>query len=158
MYCQKCGAENKNDAKFCDRCGAGMQYIPVVPLQEESAPQPIVCKSCGNQTEPGDVYCKKCTAGIPVELRVPAKSPVPTISKHNTIIMAKIATKKQQINDISQVGPVILVILGILFCLTIFGIILGLIFIGVAIWWSSSRENEKNKLQSEIKELEVELE
>jgi uncharacterized membrane protein YvbJ len=117
VFCQKCGAENKNDAKFCDRCGASMQLFPVAPPQE-----------------------------------------TPFSSKHNTVIAAKIATKKQQIKDISQIGPVILVILGILICLTIVGIILGLILIGIAIWWSSSRENEKKKLQSEIKELEAELE
>ena len=47
--------------------------------------------------------------------------------------------------------------LGILICLSIVGIILGLIFIGFGIWWSSSRENEKKRLQNEIRELELEL-
>jgi hypothetical protein len=77
-------------------------------------------------------------------------------SKQNRIIQRKIATKKEQIAGISEVGPILLCLLGIpaLFLY----IIPGLVIIGISIWWSSSRENEKKKLRNEIKELEAELE
>jgi uncharacterized protein (DUF2062 family) len=93
-------------------------------------------------------------------MRLPptTSQPLPTTVKHNEVINAKIATKEQQIADISQLGPAVVIIFGILVCLTIVGIILGLIIIGAGIWWSQSRENEKTKLKNEIIELETELE
>ncbi|MCX6690579.1 MAG: hypothetical protein NTW33_00660, partial [Methanoregula sp.] len=69
---------------------------------------------------------------------------------------AKIATKREQIGSISQIGPIILCVAG-LFGLLLY-IIPGVILLGIAIWWRSAREKEKKKLQSEIKELEAELE
>jgi len=151
MFCQKCGAENKDGAAFCNSCGASLRLDAPAPTP---GPQPYICKSCGNQTQPGDVFCSKCLTGIPVELRIQKSAIAP--SKHNTIIQAKIATKQEQVAGISQVGPVLLVIIGLPALLLY--IIPGLVLIGIAIWWSQSRENEKKKLQNEIKELEAELE
>ena len=150
MFCQKCGAENKEGAAFCNSCGANLSLVAAPVPGSES----YICKSCGNRTLPGDVFCNKCLTGIPVELRIPKSVLAP--SKHNTVVQAKIATKKEQIAGISQIGPTLLVIIGLPALLLY--IIPGLLLIGIAIWWSQSRENEKKKLQNEIKELELELE
>jgi hypothetical protein len=113
-----------------------------------------VCPACGKEHQAADA-CPWCGAKVekPAVPDIPATAPD---TKENRVIRAKIATKQQQIKDISQIGPIILCIIG-LPCLLLY-IIPGLIVIGAAVWWSSSRENEKKKLQNEIKELEAELE
>jgi hypothetical protein len=92
------------------------------------------------------------------EEREPATAEKGPGSREVRVIHAKIATKRQQIEDISQTGPTLVVILGALVCLTIVGILLGLIIVGIGVWWSVSRTNEEKKLRNEIKELEAELE
>ena len=39
MYCPKCGKENENDSKFCDKCGANLQEEQVVQKAEKTSPQ-----------------------------------------------------------------------------------------------------------------------
>jgi uncharacterized membrane protein YvbJ len=115
MFCQKCGAENKNESTFCNSCGADLRLTP----------------------DPGDK------------------------NKHNEIISAKIATKRLEINNITLMGPVLVCIIGIVFCLLLFGItgvIIGGILIFLSFWWGLKRDDEKRKLKSQIKELEAELE
>nr|WP_321349816.1 zinc-ribbon domain-containing protein [uncultured Methanoregula sp.] len=109
----------------------------------------MFCQKCGAENPDGGKFCNSCGAAL-VELS--------GNSKHNEVILAKIATKEQQIKDISQVGPAILIVFGILVCITIVGIVLGLILIGIGIWWSTSRDNEGKKLKNEIKELKAEME
>lgn len=70
------------------------------------------------------------------------------------VIDAKINTRKEQINSIGHLGPLLLGILGI-FGLALY-IVPGIILLGLAYWWSMSRENERVRLENEIKELEAE--
>jgi uncharacterized membrane protein YvbJ len=111
----------------------------------------MYCPKCGKDNSDNAAFCNSC--GVSLE-RVSGQK---TSSKHNEIITAKIATKKGEIDNISQVGPVLTVIVGLIFCLLIVGVIIGIPMIIFAIWWSQTRENEKTKLRSEIKELEAEL-
>ena len=39
MYCPKCGKENDNDNKFCDKCGANLQEEQIVQKTEKTNPQ-----------------------------------------------------------------------------------------------------------------------
>ncbi|MBR5316379.1 MAG: zinc-ribbon domain-containing protein [Lachnospiraceae bacterium] len=39
MYCPKCGKENDNDNKFCDKCGANLQEEQAVQKEEKTIPQ-----------------------------------------------------------------------------------------------------------------------
>jgi uncharacterized membrane protein YvbJ len=115
MFCQKCGAENKNESTFCNSCGADLRLTP----------DPVIK------------------------------------NKHNEIISAKIATKRLEINNITLMGPALVCIIGIVFCLLLFGItgvIIGGILIFLSFWWGLKRDDEKRKLKSQIKELEAELE
>jgi uncharacterized Zn finger protein (UPF0148 family) len=115
-----------------------------------------ICPACGKPHYAADV-CPWCGAKVEKPAgEEPAETS--TESKANRVIRAKIATKKQQVEDISQTGPFLVVCLGILVCITIVGILLGLIIIGLGIWWGVSRDNEEKKLKNEIKELEIELE
>ncbi|HNX18560.1 MAG TPA: DUF5362 family protein [Methanoregula sp.] len=113
----------------------------------------MFCSKCGAENKEGAAFCNSCGERL-------QQTPIPddrVKSRHNEIIDAKIATKEDQIAGISQVGPTITVIFGILVCITIVGIIPGLIIVGAGVWWSSSRENEKKKLRNEITELKLEL-
>lgn len=73
------------------------------------------------------------------------------------VIRAKIKIRQDELKKISQNGPSILGIVGVLLFFTIIGIIPGIILIIIAIWWSGSLDNEKKKLESEIRDFEAEL-
>ncbi|MBQ8180718.1 MAG: zinc ribbon domain-containing protein [Ruminococcus sp.] len=78
MLCSGCGAEVTRNQKFCDKCGAKVEF-PETPIiegyndapaavvsQPEVAPQPVAsfCASCGAQLEPGQKFCDKCGAKV----------------------------------------------------------------------------------------------
>lgn len=87
---------------------------------------------------------------------------IPPESKEVRVLKAKIKTRKDQVDDISFTGPGLQITFGILICLFSiflpFGIIFGLILIGIAIVWWNSRAAEEKRLRNEIRELEAELE
>ena len=115
----------------------------------------MFCQKCGKENPDDAAFCNSCGVGLN---QIPGQT---ESSKHNKIIDAKIATKEGEINTISQIGPALVGIIGIIVGLLLFGfigVIIGIILILFAIWWYSKKENAKKKLQSEIKELEAELE
>lgn len=66
MQCPRCGFENREDARFCKRCGHGFQSAP--------APAPKLCAFCGATLKPDARFCARC--GQPLgEQAVPAFTP-----------------------------------------------------------------------------------
>jgi hypothetical protein len=63
-FCEQCGAENPDWARFCDQCGASL--TPVQPAAAATstpiAPQPPAerCPSCGEQVLAGEAFCNNC--------------------------------------------------------------------------------------------------
>ena len=51
MFCQKCGKEIPDTAKFCTGCGN-----PV----EQNQPKTKFCKHCGQEIDAACVVCPKC--------------------------------------------------------------------------------------------------
>lgn len=52
MFCPKCGAENAEGNKYCQKCGAALSA---------EAPKPTgVCAKCGTQNAEGTKYCTNC--------------------------------------------------------------------------------------------------
>jgi len=52
MFCPKCGVDNAEGNKFCQKCGATLAV---------EAPKPTgVCAKCGTQNAEGTKYCKNC--------------------------------------------------------------------------------------------------
>ena len=56
MRCQRCGAENAANRKFCGACGAAL---------------PIGCPACGFANEPGDRFCGGCGAALAAAAATP---------------------------------------------------------------------------------------
>jgi uncharacterized membrane protein YvbJ len=103
----------------------------------------MFCQKCGKENSDGTAFCSGCGTPLTVPFGKVA------------VIQAKINTKKEEMAGINQVGPFLLLVLGLLLLIPF--IIPGLIVIGISVWWSTSREREKNKLKNAIKELEAEL-
>src|SRR5690349_17573415 len=49
MKCLRCTAENPEDARFCEECGARFE---------------LACPSCGQPVTPGKKFCRSCGAAI----------------------------------------------------------------------------------------------
>jgi len=49
MRCSKCGAENREGARFCDKCGATLS---------------LKCPSCGAENRPDAKFCDSCGAAL----------------------------------------------------------------------------------------------
>lgn len=70
MYCQKCGSELLENAKFCNKCGQALNQA------EQPRPKPrnlkykslMTCKSCGALVAKNAKACPKCGAKTPGQL------------------------------------------------------------------------------------------
>ncbi len=52
MFCPKCGAENTEGNKYCQKCGAALAV---------ETPKPTgVCAKCGTKNAEGTKYCQNC--------------------------------------------------------------------------------------------------
>jgi uncharacterized membrane protein/ribosomal protein L40E len=52
MFCPKCGAENTEGNKYCQKCGAAVSV---------ETPKPTgVCAKCGTKNAEGTKYCQSC--------------------------------------------------------------------------------------------------
>ena len=73
MQCPQCGFENRDDARFCKRCGQS--------LSGASAVAPPFCPACGAAVKPGARFCARCgrpLAATPApQVAPPAHSPRP---------------------------------------------------------------------------------
>jgi len=65
MQCPQCGFENRDDARFCKRCG---QSLPGA-----SAVAPPLCPACGAAVKPGARFCARC--GRPLASPAPQVAP-----------------------------------------------------------------------------------
>ncbi|MBN2098715.1 MAG: zinc ribbon domain-containing protein [Dehalococcoidia bacterium] len=52
MFCPKCGEENTEGNKYCQKCGA--------PLSIETPKPTGLCAKCGTQNAEGTKYCQSC--------------------------------------------------------------------------------------------------
>lgn len=87
--CVTCGHQNRFGAKFCQKCGAGMNLpsaqAPVPASGARPAEQPpaapmavATCVSCKKDIEPGAHFCRHCGALRPPTLTTADKLAAPT--------------------------------------------------------------------------------
>jgi class 3 adenylate cyclase/tetratricopeptide (TPR) repeat protein len=65
MKCPRCAAQNQEDARFCEDCGARLE---------------LSCPSCGQPVTPGKKFCRSCGAAVAAEAT--ASSPASYTPKH----------------------------------------------------------------------------
>ena len=65
MQCPRCTAQNPEDARFCEDCGARLE---------------LACPSCGQPVTPGKKFCRSCGTAIPAHAT--ALSPSSYTPKH----------------------------------------------------------------------------
>jgi|MudIll2142460700_1097286.scaffolds.fasta_scaffold26491_5 uncharacterized membrane protein/ribosomal protein L40E len=59
MFCPKCGAENTEGNKYCQKCGA--------TLSVETPKATGVCAKCGTQNAEGTKYCQNCGSMLDIQ-------------------------------------------------------------------------------------------
>jgi uncharacterized membrane protein YvbJ len=148
--CPSCGKELVTGSKNCMYCGAKIEQKKNVTSN--------VCPTCGKTQVTGSTECMYCGASL-----IMSKEEYETHqmdyskfsdTKENRVILAKIATKRAEIDRKSFTGPLILGVIGLFTVL----IIIGILLILIAWVWYNSITQEVAKLKNEIKELEAELE
>lgn len=77
MYCKKCGAEIRRNAKFCAKCGTPAPVVDSVrpdpthsdPVRPAVTPPagstPLFCRKCGAEIRHGAKFCAKCGETAP---------------------------------------------------------------------------------------------
>ena len=65
-FCDKCGAELKNEnAKFCDKCGAKVKISNNNSNTKTTNMGPVhICPHCGQTTPMGLTHCEKCESSL----------------------------------------------------------------------------------------------
>jgi uncharacterized membrane protein YvbJ len=135
MFCQKCGTENKDDAVFCNSCGA---EIPTNAPKTDYIDEQI---NKLQKSESLDESLYKTFHGVS------ALPPDATPSQKKAY--ALILQKQKEITRISNVGAWLLIIIGLF--LAIF--IVGLFLIAIGAYYLYSNNKEVSRLNSEIQEL-----
>lgn len=96
MKCSKCGNENKNDFKYCEKCGSELDTI-------------IICPSCNTQNDNGSSFCKNCGKSINTNTLSQPNQGNPNYQHQNSITSNKIDLKALLAGSISI--PIIIWIL-----------------------------------------------
>lgn len=93
VICPNCGAQQSEDATFCEYCGQPLPDVATSKPEARALPQasahpptvaitppdaPLVCPRCGAKLAPDSAFCDMC--GVP--LRDPRLSPVPTSARN----------------------------------------------------------------------------
>jgi hypothetical protein len=95
-FCDQCGVENPDWARFCDQCGAPLTPVQQQPPAAASASAPaaapaaaVSCPSCGEPVIAGEAFCNNCgtpllppgapsapAASVPPQPHYPAPQPL----------------------------------------------------------------------------------
>ena len=68
MFCQKCGSELPENAKFCNKCGQALNQAVSPKPNNIKYKNLITCKSCGALVAKTAKACPKCGAKTPGQL------------------------------------------------------------------------------------------
>jgi hypothetical protein len=64
LLCPKCGAQNKNGAAFCVRCGSSLAYSPPAAMAGATPQTGVLCANCGTRNSAGSAFCKRCGSSL----------------------------------------------------------------------------------------------
>ena len=66
VVCQSCGNEIACGIKFCNFCGAKVEYPEAEPEAAEPLQPGYFCPSCGSPVMPGEFFCSECGAKLSI--------------------------------------------------------------------------------------------
>ena len=126
IKCNECGNEISDKSITCIHCGC--------PIQTK---EKKYCLECGNEIKNGEKSCSYC--GCPIE-----ENKDYNINTNSIIYDGKQEVQIAQLNinfEKIEKYQSIFIVLGILFCLTIFGIPAGIVFFSIAIFYGRCKRN-----------------
>lgn len=114
MFCNKCGKEIRNDAKFCNHCGIEVRKVEVEKK----------CQICGAINRNDEKYCKVCGSQIDIIVN-PVYGPTHNIiTSYNEDIYAP---QPDKYGHAAMVISIVSISTTVLCCMFPFGIIGGLV-------------------------------
>ena len=123
IKCSEGGKEISDKARNCIHCGC--------PIKERK----IICVECGQEIEQGKNICMNCGYKIKTEEAFKDKANSDYYEQE-----LEIARLKIDYSRIEQI-QIIFIILGIIFCLTIFGILFGIVCFFAAAFYAGCKRN-----------------
>jgi len=71
MKCTNCGFENRDNARFCKKCGEPLPAQQQPTRQAARPPQGAICPACGATAKPGARFCPRCGKPLAAEPSAP---------------------------------------------------------------------------------------
>jgi len=96
IFCEQCGTQLKDTAKFCNKCGTQVQAA----VEQVSAD--IVCAKCGGRLEEGEAFCSQCGVKAEAGHNITQQQPVPLQPAQPTQAVPEqpaVAQIQQQVSD-----------------------------------------------------------
>ena len=61
--CPNCGTPNREDSRFCERCGT--PFAQASEPEQTKSDRPLICPNCDTPNNANDVYCRRCGSALP---------------------------------------------------------------------------------------------
>ena len=110
----------------------------------------MFCQKCGAENDNGAAFCNSCGTSL---TRISTPSNADIQLKENEI---RLLQEKFE-NEASHMGPLVVAVVGVLICLTIFGIIIGIPLIIAAWWWDNSKSGAATETEIKLNTAKAEL-
>ena len=124
--CPKCGTANREDSRFCERCGTDLAEAPKPePAKSDS---PLICPNCNTPNRSDDAYCKRCGSALPKRSkpRTAAARPVQAATNRtqkpaNQSIMPTTSKNKKKTGLYAGIGIAAVFVAAVLIGVFVFG-------------------------------------
>jgi uncharacterized membrane protein YvbJ len=110
----------------------------------------MFCQKCGKESADGAAFCDSCGASL---------------TQKSTTTAADIQLKENEIrllqekfdNESSHLGPLVIAVVGVICCITIVGLIIGIPLIIVAWWWDNTKSAAATETEIKLNAAKAEV-
>lgn len=124
--CPKCGTANREDSRFCERCGTDLAEAP--KPEPTKSDRPLICPNCNTPNRSDDAYCKRCGSALPKRSkpRTAAARPVQAESNRtqkpaNQSVMLTTSKNKKKTGLYAGIGIAAVFVAAVLIGVFVFG-------------------------------------